>query len=235
MVDAVASDAPVGSAENPFGNAFLARRTVLATTGAAATDYAVSRCWDMCNRDRLHPYSGLPSSYRLISRDVPGLLPKPGSLVWKRAGFARHAVHVTKCKSSSPSTRYFLYWLVSSKSRAFVTCPDRDDQLWPAGRHVPQTSGDTPVGLIDWIGDGSESVEDQDIVLWHTFGLNHFPSPEDFPIMPTESVTLFLRPRHFFTHNPVMDCPPSTSIAPSQVVATKGPTNDQLANTVVST
>lgn len=88
-------------------------------------------------------------------------------------------------------------------------CSDADDQLWPAGRHVPQTSGDTPVGLVDWLGDGSESVEDDDIVLWHTFGLNHFPSPEDFPIMPVESVTLLLRPRHFFTHNPVMDCPPA--------------------------
>ncbi|KAM4054531.1 copper amine oxidase, enzyme [Hirsutella rhossiliensis] len=192
MVDAVPSDAPVGSAENPFGNAFGARRTVLATAGAAASDYAVSRTWDMCNRDRVHPYSGLPASYKLVSRDVPGLLPKPGSLVWKRAGFARHAVHVTKY---------------------------RDDQLWPAGRHVPQTSGNTPVGLVDWIGDGSESVEDQDIVLWHTFGLNHFPSPEDFPIMPAESVTLLLRPRHFFTHNPVMDCPPSTSVTPSQAAA----------------
>jgi primary-amine oxidase len=40
-------------------------------------------------------------SYKLVSREVPAMLPKEGGLVWKRAGFARHAVHVTKCKSSA--------------------------------------------------------------------------------------------------------------------------------------
>ena len=47
---------------------------------------------------QLNPYSHKPVSYKLVSREVPPLLPKEGSLVWKRAGFARHAVHVTKCK-----------------------------------------------------------------------------------------------------------------------------------------
>ena len=54
----------------------------------------------MVNESKLHPYSKKPASYKLVSREVPGLLPKEGSLVWKRAGFARHAVHVTKCKHS---------------------------------------------------------------------------------------------------------------------------------------
>lgn len=99
MVDAVPSDAPVGSAENYYGNAFYAKRTKLATTGQAKTDYngATSRTWDICNTSKLNPYSKKPVSYKLVSREVPGLLPKENSLVWKRAGFARHAVHVTKC------------------------------------------------------------------------------------------------------------------------------------------
>ncbi|RDA94712.1 hypothetical protein CP533_6774 [Ophiocordyceps camponoti-saundersi (nom. inval.)] len=197
VVDAVPSDEAVGSESNPYGNAFYARRTKLATTGQAMTDYdgKTARTWDICNTNRLHPYSKMPVGYKLVSRDVPGLLPKPGSLVWKRAAFARHAVHVTKY---------------------------RDDQLWPAGRHVPQTSGETAVGLAEWIGDGSENIEDEDIVIWHTFGLNHFPAPEDFPIMPVESVSLLLRPRHFFAGNPVLDCPPSYSVTPSQVAASAG-------------
>ncbi|PFH57385.1 hypothetical protein XA68_15132 [Ophiocordyceps unilateralis] len=191
-VDAVAADAPVNSATNPYGNAFYARTTKLETTAQAMTDYhgESTRTWDICNTARLHPYSKRPVGYKLISRHVPSLLPKPGSLVWKRAAFARHAVHVT---------RY------------------RDDQLWPAGRHVPQTSGDTPIGLTEWIGDGSEPIDDEDIVVWHTFGLNHFPAPEDFPIMPVESVSLLLRPRHFFASNPVLDCPPCHSLSPTQL------------------
>lgn len=101
MVDAVPSDAPVGSEENFYGNAFYAKKTRLETEGSSRTDYngATSRTWEMVNESRRHPYSGKPASYKLVSREVPGLLPKEGGLVWKRAGFARHAVHVTKCKS----------------------------------------------------------------------------------------------------------------------------------------
>jgi len=96
---------------------------------------------------------------------------------------------------------------------------DSDDQLWPAGRHVPQTSGDPSRGLPEWIGDGKQSVENTDIVLWHTFGVVHIPAPEDFPVMPVEPITLLLRPRNFFRNNPVMDVPPSYASTPSQVLA----------------
>lgn len=96
---------------------------------------------------------------------------------------------------------------------------DKDDQLWPAGRHVPQTSGDPSLGLPEWIGDGTESIDNTDVVLWHTFGVVHIPSPEDFPVMPVEPITLLLKPRNFFKNNPVMDVPPSYSSTPSQVAA----------------
>lgn len=64
----------------------------------------------------------------------------------------------------------------------------------------------------------NESIENTDIVLWHTFGITHFPSPEDFPIMPAEPMTLLLRPRNFFDRNPVLDVPPSYARTPSQVL-----------------
>jgi primary-amine oxidase len=196
VVDAVASDAAVGSDENPFGNAFYAKKTRLATAGQAMTDYdgATSRTWEIVNDSSIHPYSKKPASYKLVSREVPGLLPKEGSLVWKRAAFARHAIHVTKYQ---------------------------DDQNWPAGRHVPQSSGEPSLGITEWIGDGTESVDDTDIVVWHTFGVVHIPSPEDFPVMPAEPITLLLRPRNFFRNNPVLDVPPSYSITPSQIASGK--------------
>ncbi|POR34350.1 Amine oxidase [Tolypocladium paradoxum] len=192
MVDAVPSTDPVGSPGNFYGNAFYAKRTRLETAAQAMTDYngATSRTWDMINKNKLNPHSGKPISYKLVSREVPGLLPKEGSLVWKRAAFARHAIHVTKYA---------------------------DDQLYPAGVHVPQTSGEPSRGITEWIGNGSESVDNKDIVLWHTFGVSHFPAPEDFPVMPAEPISLLLRPRHFFACNPVMDVPPSFSVTPSQI------------------
>jgi len=84
---------------------------------------------------------------------------------------------------------------------------------------VPQTSGEPSRGLPEWIGDGTESIDNTDVVLWHTWGLTHFPAPEDFPVMPAEPMSLLLRPRNFFTGNPVMDVPPSYASTPSQVAA----------------
>ncbi|KAK0280794.1 peroxisomal copper amine oxidase [Friedmanniomyces endolithicus] len=196
-VDAVQGEGEVGSEENPYGNAFYARKTKLATAGASMSDYngSTSRTWDMSNTNKLNPYSKKPVSYKLVSREVPSLLPKEGSLVWKRAGFARHAVHVTKYD---------------------------DDQIHPAGRHVPQTSGEPSQGLPAWIAaDPSASLDNTDVVLWHTFGLTHFPSPEDYPVMPAEPMTVLFRPRNFFTQNPALDVPPSYSSSPSQVAAGK--------------
>lgn len=60
---------------------------------------------------------------------------------------------------------------------------------------MPQTSGSLSQGLPAWIAaKPSENLVDTDVVLWHTFGITHFPSPEDFPIMPAEPMTLLLRP-----------------------------------------
>lgn len=100
QVDATASGAPVGSAQNKYGNAFYAKRTRYDTVSEGIADYNgdSSRSWDMCNENVLNPFSGKAVAYKLVSREVPRLLPKEGSLVWKRAGFARHAVHVTRCE-----------------------------------------------------------------------------------------------------------------------------------------
>ncbi|RDW66416.1 amine oxidase-12 [Coleophoma cylindrospora] len=197
QVDATQGAGEVGSKENPYGNAFYAKKTKYTTVGEAISDYdgVTSRTWDMANENKLNPHSKRPVSYKLVSREVPKLMPKENSLVWKRAGFARHAVHVTKYD---------------------------DEQILPAGRHVPQTSGEPSRGIPEWISDASASIENTDIVLWHTFGITHFPAPEDFPIMPAEPMTLLLRPRNFFNKNPALDVPPSYASTPSQILSGKG-------------
>ncbi|EMF11742.1 peroxisomal copper amine oxidase [Sphaerulina musiva SO2202] len=195
QVDAARGEGAVGSKENPYGNAFYAKKTKLETPSTARSDYDgnTSRTWDITNTNKINAYSKKPVSYKLVSREVPPLLPKEGSLVWKRAGFARHAVHVTKYN---------------------------DDQIHPAGRHVPQTSGTPSQGIPAWIFSNPHiSLDNEDIVLWHTFGLTHFPAPEDYPVMPAEPMTVLLRPRNFFLKNPALDVPPSWSSTPSAVAA----------------
>lgn len=100
QTDAVRSEAPVGSAENYYGNAFYAKKTKFLTAKEGMADYdgSTSRTWEIANENVLNHYSGKPVSYKLVSRESPPLLPKEGSLVWKRAGFARHTVHVTPCQ-----------------------------------------------------------------------------------------------------------------------------------------
>jgi primary-amine oxidase len=50
-------------------------------------------------------------------------------------------------------------------------------------------------------------IDGQDIVLWHTFGMTHFPRPEDWPVMPVAHCGFTLRPVGFFDRNPVLDLP----------------------------
>ena len=53
------------------------------------------------------------------------------------------------------------------------------------------------------------NVKDADVVLWHSYGVTHLPRPEDFPVMPVETVGFVLKPCGFFTQNPGMDIPPA--------------------------
>ena len=43
--------------------------------------------------------------------------------------------------------------------------------------------------------------------MWHTFGLTHFPRPEDWPIMPVDYAGFTLKPVGFFDRNPTLDVP----------------------------
>jgi primary-amine oxidase len=101
---------------------------------------------------------------------------------------------------------------------------------------VPQTSGEPSRGIPEWIADGEASIDNTDIVLWHTFGITHFPAPEDFPVMPAEPMTLLLRPRNFFDKNPALDVPPSYCSTPSQVASKSGMLNaaDKMSQLVIT-
>lgn len=185
--DAVASDYPVGSPENYYGNGFYCKKTPLRTSLEAATDYCheTSRAWDIINPNRINEISKKPVSYKIINNACPPLIAKPGSLVWKRAAFARHSL-----------------WVV----------PYNDYELFPAGDYVCQSTGEENhpdnQTVLDW-ANRNESIENTDIVCYLQFGLTHFPRTEDFPIMPAEPVSIMLRASNFFQKNPALWVPPS--------------------------
>ena len=45
-------------------------------------------------------------------------------------------------------------------------------------------------------------------MAWYTFGVTHFPRPEDWPVMPVEYCGFQLIPVGFFDANPALDIPP---------------------------
>ncbi|KAE8356089.1 copper amine oxidase [Aspergillus coremiiformis] len=188
--DAVPSDYPVGSPENFYGNAFYSKKTPLRTAldGAAQYCYETNRTWDIINPSSMNPSTQKPVGFKIINTSCPPLLSKPGSVVYKRAAFARKPL-----------------WVV----------PYKDYELFPAGDYVCQSTGEEHPGnetVLDW-SQRDESIENTDIVCYIQFGLVHFPRTEDFPIMPAEPVSVMLRASNFFEKNPGLWVPPSSVCA----------------------
>ena len=185
--DAVPSDDPVGSPNNPYGNGFYAKKTLLRTAQEAAADYCheTSRGWDIINPNSINEVCKKPVGYKILNNNCPALLAKPKSVVWKRAGFARKAL-----------------WVV----------PYRDYELFPAGDYVCQSDGREShpdnMTVVDWAA-RDEPIVDTDIVCYIQFGLTHFPRVEDYPIMPAEPVSVTLRASNFFQKNPALWVPAS--------------------------
>jgi primary-amine oxidase len=84
--------------------------------------------------------------------------------------------------------------------------PYHPDERWPCGDFPTQSEQDA--GLPVWTAQ-DRSIENTDIVLWYVFGLHHIPRPEDWPVMPVDIVSFWLKPFGFFDRNPTLDLPPS--------------------------
>lgn len=184
-----AVEAPSGSDENWAGNAFTANQRILQTTGEGVRDanFDEERSWTFVNEASKHYSSGKLSGYKVMCKDMPRLYAKHDSITAKRAPFAKHHI-----------------W----------TVPYEDAHKYPAGMYVPQTL-DAPEDSIEkWVGDGKKSIANKDIVSYITLGTTHVPRPEDFPVMPAETVRLMLKPVNFFRRNPTLDVP-STADAQS--------------------
>jgi primary-amine oxidase len=81
-----------------------------------------------------------------------------------------------------------------------------DDERWPCGDYPTQSTVDD--GMTRWISD-DEPLENTDVVLWHVFGIHHITRVEDWPIMPADIVSFWLKPFGFFDQNPSIDVAPT--------------------------
>jgi primary-amine oxidase len=84
--------------------------------------------------------------------------------------------------------------------------PYRPDERWPCGDFPNLSERDE--GLPVWTA-ADRPIENTDVVLWYVFGIHHLTRPEDWPVMPSDIVSFWLKPFGFFDRNPALDVPPS--------------------------
>ncbi|KAE8384432.1 copper amine oxidase [Aspergillus alliaceus] len=165
---------------NPYNVGYTTEQTVLRTSGTASTSVDRHRVFKIRNDSRINPITYKPIAYKLQTAPSQMLLASPRSYGAKRAGFATQPIWVTKYK---------------------------DDELYAGGEFTNQSKESQ--GVEKWV-QRNDPVENEDVVLWHTFGLTHNPRIEDFPVMPMERISVMLKPDGFFTKNPALDVPQSS-------------------------
>ena len=122
---------------------------------------------------------GTPVGYKLVPSAALPPLLDPASPAFQRAQAIGHTLWVT---------------------------PYREDERWPCGDFPVQAARDT--GLPAWTA-ADRPIENTDVVLWYVFGIHHITRPEDWPVMPADIVSFWLKPFGFFDRNPALDVPPS--------------------------
>ena len=170
---------PLGP-DNPYGNAFFAKSTLLSTESEAQRiiNPLSGRYWKVVNPSSRNSLDQ-PVGYKLVPGD--NILPfaHPEASIIKRAGFMTKHLWVT---------------------------PYQSDEMYAAGSYPNQHPGDE--GLPRWT-QANRSIENTDVVVWYTFGQNHVPRPEDWPVMPVSYTGFMLKPVGFFDSSPAIDVPPS--------------------------
>ncbi len=123
---------------------------------------------------------GTPTGYKLVPGAAFPAMFPKDSPILQRSGVIDHTLWVT---------------------------PYAEDERWPSGEFVVQSTEDE--GLPAWTAQ-DRPIEGTDVVLWYVFGIHHVPRPEDWPVMPADTVAFWLKPVGFFDRNPALDVAPTS-------------------------
>jgi primary-amine oxidase len=165
---------------NPYGLELVIDETPLRTEAEGKQDFS----WQTQRSwkiaaSRRRNGLGLAPAYKLVPGGSFPAMLDPSSPVRRRAEVIGHTLWVT---------------------------PYRPDERWPCGDFPNQSAADT--GLPVWTA-ADRPIADADVVLWYVFGLHHITRPEDWPVMPVDRTSFWLKPWGFFDRNPALDVPPS--------------------------
>ena len=169
---------PLGP-ENPHGNAFFVKDTLLSRESEAqqVIDPFSARYWKITN-PQVKNWLGEPVAYKLIPGENTLPFAHPDSHVMQRAGFAKKHLWVT---------------------------PFTPGENFPAGDYPNQHRGGD--GLPAWTK-ADRPIENTDVVVWYNMNTHHVSRPEDWPVTPVSTIGFSLKPNGFFDRNPALDVPP---------------------------
>ena len=181
-VYAVDSEPLRASEDDPYQLGLVLRQTPLRTESEGRQDYN----WHTQRswkvvNDTARNALGTPVGYELVPGGCFPAMLDADSPVMERARAIGHTLWVT---------------------------PYHPDERWPCGEFPTFATTDT--GLGAWTAQ-NRSIEDTDVVLWYVFGIHHLTRPEDWPIMPVDTVSFWLKPSGFFDRNPALDVPPDSA------------------------
>jgi len=179
-VYATDSQAAAAGGDDPYGLGLVVRNTPLRTEAEGKQDYD----WGTQRgwkvvNDNVPNGLGTPVGYKLVPSAAFPPLLDPASPAYQRAEVIGHTLWVT---------------------------PYREDERWPCGDFPVQSEHDS--GLAVWT-QADRPIQNTDVVLWYVFGIHHVTRPEDWPVMPSDIVSFWLKPFGFFDRNPALDVPPS--------------------------
>ena len=163
--------------DNPYGLSLVQRNDPLRTESEGKQDvnFATQRAWKVVNPNVINGIGTHPA-YKLVPGGAIPPMFDPESPVFQRANvIGTHAVG-----HAEPSRRAL------------------------ARRRIRQPVGATTPGLAEWTK-ANRSIENTDVVLWYVFGIHHITRPEDWPVMPVDTVSFWLKPFGFFDRNPSLD------------------------------
>ena len=170
--------------DNPHGNVFdTTNRTLARERDAAREADGRTGRYWKILNPNVTNSVGGPTAYKLLVQPSPLMLAQEGCFMRSRGAFATKHLWVTRF---APDERY------------------------ASGEFPNQHAGGD--GLPKFIAQ-NRAIENQDIVVWHSFGPTHVCRPEDFPVMPVEYAGFMLKPNGFFAENPAMDLPPDRNRA----------------------
>jgi primary-amine oxidase len=173
------------SDDDPFGLGLVLTSTALRTEAEGKQDYDwATQRGWKVVNDYVRNSLGSPVGYKLVPSGMFPPLLDPSTPAFRRAEAIGHTLWVT---------------------------PYREDERWPCGEFPNLSLRDS--GLPAWTA-ADRPIENTDVVLWYVFGIHHITRPEDWPVMPVDTVSFWLKPFGFFDRNPALDVPPNAAECP---------------------